>query len=110
MSEWVEVQGEIKSFSTVTSRRFIVEVLALPSKIVVEYLQVYLDAGTREECEAHPMRGDSGNRACAALTYRYLRPRREMLVNRRTRWLANAPADLGRQLLADAMVRVWEAE
>jgi hypothetical protein len=108
MRDCVRIAGDIKSAAGETPAAFIVECVSdVPLVMLVDYLFHYLDAGTREECESHPMLHDTGNAACAVLTYRYLRPRGQMHLNRRTQWLTERPEELGPELFSDDVVRVW---
>ena len=92
MYGWLEIRGELKSFKDRRPFHVFVEIVGnVPEAMVVDYLQHYLDAGTREECELHPMLGSIPNVACAALTYRYLRPHGRMLEQYRTEPLDAPP-------------------
>jgi hypothetical protein len=109
MHGWVQVKGDIKTLTGEAPAAFVVELISrVPTETIVDYLFHYLEAGTLEECQHHPALRDAGNVACAVLTYRYLRPRMQMLINRRTQWLAERPDNLGTELFADDIVRVWE--
>ena len=108
MYGWLEIRGELKSVMDRCPFHAFVHVLSkVPNEMVVDYLQHYLSAGTREECELHPTRQDIRNIACAALTYRYLRPRGPMLERNRTEWQVAAPLQLGPKVFADDLIEVW---